>query len=269
MSNEAHTNSAATKKMPVVFLGHGSPMNAIATNDFTKRLSRLGKDLDTPKAILTISAHWMTKGTFVTHMQAPRTIHDFQGFPPALYEIQYPAPGSPEIADLICKDIKDPLVGSDDHEWGLDHGTWSVLKHLYPKANIPVLQLSLDMTKPAAFHFSMGQKLRKLREHGVLLIGSGNIVHNLRHIDWDESAKPLTWATEFDQWVKQKIDVRDFKALVQESVLSGAGQLSIPTPDHYYPLLYILGAAADDDDIEHIYEGFQNASISMRSIQIG
>jgi len=256
-------------KLPVVFLGHGSPMNAIAKNDFTKALAGLAKKLPKPQVILSISAHWMTQGTFVTHMEQPKTIHDFQGFPKALFEVQYPAPGSPKIADLLRQKISNPEILADDGHWGLDHGTWSVLKHIYPAANIPVFQLSLDMTQPPDFHYNLGKKLAFLREHDVLIIGSGNIVHNLRAINWNENAPAHHWAVEFDQWVKTKIDKWDFAPLVSQYLSSEAGKLSVPTPEHYYPLLYALGATSEQDKVHYIYEGIQNASISMRCIWFG
>jgi 4,5-DOPA dioxygenase extradiol len=258
-----------SEKMPILFFGHGSPMNAIENNNFTKAHSEIGKKLPPPKAILMISAHWMTQGTWVTHMPKPKTIHDFGGFPRELFAVEYPAPGSPEVAEMVQSQILNPKIGADDNEWGLDHGTWSVLKHVYPDANIPVVQLSLDMTKPPEYHFELGKKLRNLREQGVLIMASGNIVHNLRRISWDENAPVVDWAIEFDEWVKAKINSRDFQPLVKDSTNSPAGQLSIPTPDHYYPLLYILGASTEKDELSYVTEGFQNGSISMRSIKFG
>lgn len=254
-------------EMPILFLGHGSPMNAIEDNGFTKKMQNLGQTLPTPKAILVISAHWMTKGTWVTSMQNPRTIHDFYGFPQELFNIQYPAPGSPELASNVQNLVDQPNIGADDNEWGLDHGTWSVLKHLYPKANIPVVQLSLDMSQPPEFHFELGKKLKPLREQGILILGSGNIVHNLRKISWDYNAKPVDWSLEFDEWVKAKTLDRDFLPLVNEATKSEIGRLSIPTPDHYYPFLYILGAAQNNDELHFDIEGIQNGSISMRSFR--
>ncbi len=254
------------QKMPVAFIGHGSPMNALANNSYTEALARLGSSLPLPKAILCISAHWLTKGTFVTHMKRPKTIHDFYGFPKELFSVQYPAPGCPEIAELITKRVSEPEMTLDDQEWSLDHGTWSILKHIYPNADIPVFQLSLDMSKPPEFHYKLGSDLKFLRETGVFIVGSGNIVHNLRAIDWNEQASPNQQAIEFDNWVKEKIEDREFAPLVNEFMNSSQGRFSVPTPDHYYPLLYILGAVSDDDTAESIFEGFQNASISMRSL---
>jgi 4,5-DOPA dioxygenase extradiol len=259
--------TSSTHKMPVLFFGHGSPMNAIAHNDYTKALSTAAANLPTPKAILMISAHWMTRGTWVTAMQKPKTIHDFGGFPNELYQIEYPAAGNPEIAREIINHITSPHIGADETEWGLDHGAWSVLRHVYPKADIPVIQLSMDMTKPAEYHFELGEKLKFLRKQGVLIIGSGNITHNLRIFDWKENAPLLSWAVEFDQWVTEKLKTRDFKPLVSEYLKNKNGPIAQPTPDHYYPLLYVLGAVDEKDKLEFIYEGIQNASISMRSFK--
>jgi 4,5-DOPA dioxygenase extradiol len=261
--------SMQTPRMPTLFLGHGSPMNALEQNDFTRSLVKLATELPKPKAILCISAHWMTSGTWVTHMKKPKTIHDFYGFPQELFNVQYAAPGSPELAELVASTISQPKIFSDEEKWGLDHGTWSVLRHMHPKADIPIIQLSLDMTKPIEFHLALGKQLSPLRDLGILIVGSGNVVHNLRMISWNENANPHPWATEFDQWIKEKINARDFNAVVFEATKSQAGQLSIPTPDHYYPLLYILGASTPSDPIEYVYEGIQNAAISMRSIRFG
>lgn len=264
-----------TQRMPVLFLGHGSPMNAIQNNSFTQALNQLSRNLCRPKTILVISAHWMTKGTWLTHMNQPKTLHDFYGFPQALFDVQYKASGNPELAELIQKKITIPQIELDDREWGLDHGTWSVLRHLYPQADIPVVQLSLDMSQTEEFHFDLGKKIAFLRDQDVLLIGSGNIVHNLRKINWDENAPPADWAIEFDEWVKKRAIARDFKALVSDATKTEAGRLSIPTPDHYYPLLYILGAtdsansANDKDELHFDIEGIHNASLSMRSFRFG
>lgn len=262
-------NSNTKSKMPVLFLGHGSPMNAIEENDFTQALKNMSAKIPTPKAILCVSAHWLTEDTVVTSMTHPKTIHDFYGFPEALFKVQYPAPGKPELAKNISETIRDPKVFLDDHEWGLDHGTWSVLRHVYPKADIPVLQLSVAIGSPGEFHLQMGEKLRWLREQGVLIVGSGNIVHNLRQIRWESDAKAFDWALEFDQWSKEKILSRDFKTMAQKFFETSAGKLSVPTPDHYYPLLYILGASEKTDEVSFEYEGIQNGSISMRCVKFG
>lgn len=254
-------------RMPVLFLGHGSPMNAIETNDFTKSLNTLGARLEKPKAILCISAHWMTEGTWVTSMKTPRTIHDFYGFPQSLFDIQYPAPGSPEVASLVQKTVSEPQILADDHTWGLDHGTWSVLRHMYPEAQIPVLQMSVYLSQTAEYHLQVGEQLRKLRDEGVLIVGSGNIVHNLRTIRWEDNAQPFDWAIEFDEWVKKKVVEGDYKGLARYTD-SKAGLLSVPSPDHYYPLLYVLGAAEKNDELKFEFEGIQNGSISMRCLSL-
>lgn len=187
-----------SEKMPVLFLGHGSPMNALAHNSFTQGLNQMAQSFARPSSILCISAHWITRGTWVTHMERPRTIHDFGGFPKELFAVQYPAPGNPELAENLLRLIQHPLVQLDDDSWGLDHGTWSVLKHLYPEADIPVIQLSLDLGRPLEYHGDLGRQLAQLRQQGVLIVGSGNIVHNLKLLNWDEGAKPFDWALEFD-----------------------------------------------------------------------
>lgn len=252
-------------KMPVLFIGHGSPMNALADNQYTQMLNSLGKSLPAPKAILMVSAHWMTRGTWVTAMPKPRTIHDFGGFPKALFEVQYPAPGSPELARTISERIKSPQIGEDLQEWGLDHGTWSILRHIYPNADIPVVQLSLDMTKPASFHYELGKQLSFLRDENVLVIASGNVVHNLRFIEWDEHAKPHSFAVEFDQWIEENTHAKKDAELVKNYLDHKDGQLSNPTQDHYFPFLVMLGAAHGSTEVKTIYSEIQNASISMRS----
>lgn len=256
-------------KMPSLFIGHGSPMNAIETNQFTQTLNKLGKSLPRPEAILCISAHWMTAGTWVTEMQNPPTIHDFYGFPQALFDVQYPAPGGPEIAREVVAAAPLHHIKTDSHEWGLDHGTWSVLRHMYPEADVPVLQLSLNMNEGPEYHFQLAKEIAKLRSKGVMIIGSGNIVHNLRRLDWSKNARAYDWAIEFDEWMKDKILKRDFKAIQNDFLKSEAGKLSNPTLDHYYPVLYALGAGHDDEELKFEYEEIQNSSISMRSFRIG
>ncbi|HAR44313.1 MAG TPA: 4,5-DOPA dioxygenase extradiol [Bdellovibrionales bacterium] len=258
-----------SKRMPVLFIGHGSPVNAISDNPYTQRLRELGREIPKPQAILCISAHWMSEGSWITGMHNPKTIHDFYGFPKALFDIQYPAPGSPVTAAFIQKSVDDPKIRIDQEMWGIDHGTWSVLRHMYPKADIPVLQLSLYMEQPGDYHVKLGQQLRLLREQGVLIIGSGNIVHNLRQIRWEEDAQPYDWAVEFDEWSRDKILNRDIHSLARNYNQDFAGRISVPTPDHYYPLLYVLGASEERDVIRFEYEGIQNASISMRCLSFG
>ena len=202
-------------------------------------------------------------------MAQPRTIHDFGGFPEALYEVRYPAPGSPALAALVRETVGGGSVRVDQAEWGLDHGAWSVLRHLFPTADVPVVQLGIDYAQPARRHFELGEKLRSLREKGILILGSGNIVHNLRRISFDENAAPESWATEFDAWVKERLEKRDFEPLLSDLAAAPSGLLSVPTPDHYDPLLYVLGASDARDELRFEYEGIQNGSISMRSVSFG
>lgn len=256
-------------RLPVLFIGHGSPMNALADNPFTCKLAELGKTLPQPQAILCVSAHWMSEGSWVTNMPHPKTIHDFYGFPQALFDVQYPAPGSPAIAELIRDLVTSPSIHLDNEFWGLDHGAWSILRHMYPAADIPVLQLSVYIEQPPEYHFALGQQLRQLREHGILVVGSGNIVHNLRMMNWAEDARPYDWAVEFDAWVKDRLAARDYPSLLTCALDSVAGKLSVPAPDHWYPLLYTLGAADPADVLRFEYEGIDNSSISMRSLSFG
>ena len=259
------------EKMPVLFIGHGSPMNAIEDNIFSKRWQQMGKEIPTPKAVVVVSAHWLTKGTMVTAMPNPKTIHDFGGFPQALFDVQYPAPGSPELATEIQKLITNPAVELD-HDWGLDHGTWSVVKHMYPDADIPVLQLSIDYYKPAAYHYELAKQLLALRKKGVLIIGSGNMVHNLRMVAWDKLNEPeygFDWALEMNDVFKNKISNGFHKELIQYEKLHKAATLAIPTPDHYYPLLYILALQTDNDKVEFFNDKAVGGSLTMTSVKIG
>ncbi len=256
-------------RQPVLFVGHGSPMNAIEDNAYTRALSALGARLPRPEAVLCVSAHWLTRGTAVTGMAQPRTIHDFGGFPEALDQVSYPAPGSPELAALVRETVGGGTVAIDASEWGLDHGAWSVLRHLYPKADVPVVQLGVDFGASARRHYELGAKLRPLREKGVLILGSGNVVHNLRRISFDEDAEPEAWAVEFDAWVKAKLGTRDFESLLGDPAAAPSGRLAVPTPDHYDPLLYVLGASDARDELRYEYEGIQNGSISMLSVSFG
>lgn len=256
--------------MPVLFIGHGNPMNAIRDTPFTRALACLGSTLPHPRAVLCISAHWMTRrGTWITHMSDPRIIYDFYGFPQELFDVTYPAPGDPAIAARITRDSADPIIQSDHSAWGIDHGAWSVLKHMYPAADVPILQLSIDMTQGPEFHFALGQKLKYLRREGILLLGSGNVVHNLRQVDFAEDAQPFDWAVEFDAWLKQRLQDKDYNAILHDATASSAGKLSIPTPDHWYPLLYALGNSDKSDSLRFEYEGIENASISMRCLSLG
>jgi 4,5-DOPA dioxygenase extradiol len=244
-------------------------MNAIASNQFTLTLQDLGERIPTPQAILCISAHWLTEGTWVTHMPHPRTIHDFYGFPKALFDIQYPAVGSPMLADLVKLSIEHPTINADNEMWGLDHGTWSVMRHLYPDASIPIVQLSIYLEQPGDYHYQIGTQLKALRQQGILIVGSGNVVHNLPKIVWGANPQAYDWAIEFDEWVKNKLLTRDFTALKKHYLDSPSGQLSVPTPDHYFPLLYVLGAVDTQDALQFEYEEIQNGSISMRSLSFG
>ncbi len=261
-----------SSRMPALFIGHGNPMNAIEDNSFTRALGLLGRKVDDqfglPKAILCISAHWLSAGTFVTAQSDPKTIHDFYGFPQALFDIRYPAPGDPALAKDLSQTVTDPSVRLDS-SWGLDHGTWSILKHLYPLAHIPVLQLSIDMSEPPSFHFELGQKLEFLRSRGVLIVGSGNIVHNLRRFSPQTDAKPEAWALEFDGQVKTCLENRNYEPLLQALLETEAGKLSVPTLDHYLPLLYVLGASKRQENLSFEFDGIQNGSISMRSLSFG
>lgn len=259
------------EKLPILFIGHGSPMNAIEDNEFTRRWTQMGKEIPIPKAVVVISAHWLTKGTFVTAMPSPKTIHDFGGFPQALFDVQYPAPGNPELATEIQKLITNPAVELD-HDWGLDHGTWSVVKHMYPDADIPVLQLSIDYYKPAAYHYELAKQLLALRKKGVLIIGSGNMVHNLRMVAWDKLKEPeygFDWALEMNTIFKDKITNGFHKELMDYENLNKAAKLAIPSPDHYYPLLYILALQTDNDKVEFFNDKAVGGSLTMTSVKIG
>lgn len=255
--------------LPAIFFGHGNPMNAIGDNGYTSSWRKIGGEIPTPKAILSISAHWFVPGTGVTVATAPKTIHDFSGFPPALYRVQYPAPGDPALARRVQK-LLSPEDVVLDNSWGLDHGTWSVLRHVYPAANIPVVQLSINETKPAAFHFEIGKKLAPLRDEGVLIVGSGNLVHNLHTYAWGRhSHDPYAWAVRFENAAKQMIMANNLKPLVNYETLGPDAALSIPTPDHYLPLLYVLAAGQQGEPIRFPVEGVDGGSISMLTVQIG
>jgi len=255
--------------MPSIFLGHGSPMNALADNPFTREWAALGIRIPRPRAILCISAHWYTTSTAVTISTSPRTIHDFGGFPRELYLVHYPAPGDPQLAERI-RQMLTPVPTALDEEWGLDHGTWSVLKHMYPDADLPVVQLSIDATKPPAFHYEIGQRLAPLREDGVLILGSGNVVHNLSAFVWGRQGGNLgDTADIFDARVRELITARDNQSLIHYDTLGPEAAFAIPTPDHYYPLLYTLGAGKVDDLIQFPVSGIAGGAISMLAVQIG
>lgn len=257
------------KPMPVIFFGHGNPMNALAHNTWTEGWASLGARMPQPRAVLSVSAHWYLPGTRVTSTPAPRTIYDFAGFPPALRAIKYPAPGEPKLASHI-QTLLAPLSVTLDKRWGLDHGSWSVLCHVFPEANIPVLQLSLDETQPAAFHYEVGKRLAPLRDEGVLVMGSGNLVHNLHAYAWGRrQIKPFDWAERFEERARDLILAGDHEPLVNYETLGRDAQLSIPTPEHYLPLLYILALQREHEKVSFPVDGFDGGSVSMLSVKIG
>lgn len=264
------TNGPDTSpKMPVLFLGHGSPMNAIEENQFVAGFRTLGQELQTPKAILCISAHWETKGTHVTAMDHPRTIHDFGGFPKALHEVQYPAPGSPELA-MATRQLLQPTEVGLDHSWGLDHGAWSVIKHLYPNANIPVVQMSIDYTKSPTYHYELARSLAGLRRKGVLILGSGNMVHNLGRVAWDQLDVTFAydWAQEASDRMKKYIMSDDHRPLIDYGRQGRAFDMAIPTPEHYLPLLYALALKAKSDGISLFNDEPVAGALTMTSVKI-
>ena len=257
-----------TVPMPTLFFGHGNPMNSLQRNSFTDGWAAIGRQLPRPQAILAVSAHWYVPGTFVTAMPSPRTIHDFGGFPKELYEVQYPAPGDPELANRVRSLLSPEPVGGDDN-WGLDHGTWSVLCHVFPKADIPVVQLSIDRTQPAAFHYEIGKRLAPLRDEGILIIGSGNLVHNLHTYSWGRHpVDPFVWAVQFENNARDLLLAGNDNALVEYDQLGSEAKLSIPTPEHYLPLLYIIALRRKNDEVRFPVEGFDGGSISMLTVQI-
>ncbi|MEN4890763.1 4,5-DOPA dioxygenase extradiol [Erwinia billingiae] len=257
-------------RMPALFLGHGSPMNVLEENVYTEAWRELGQTLPRPKAIVAVSAHWYTRGTAVTAMEKPRTIHDFGGFPQALFDTTYPAPGSPDLARQVV-DALTPYDVRLDQEWGFDHGSWGVLIKMYPEADIPVVQLSVDGTQPPAYHFELGRKLATLREQGVMIVASGNVVHNLRMVRWEGNAEPYPWASSFNDYVRENLNWEgeaEQHPLVNFSQHSGAA-LSNPTPEHYLPLLYVLGARLPGEAVSIPVDGLVMSSLSMLSVQVG
>ena len=255
--------------MPTIFFGHGNPMNAVLNNSYSEGWRRIGEQTPRPKAILSISAHWFVPETAVTISTAPRTIHDFGGFPRELYQVQYPAPGDPELARRV-QQLLAPLPVNLDDSWGLDHGTWSVLRHVYPDADVPVVQLSIDETRPAAFHFELGRKLAPLRDERILIMGSGNLVHNLHTYAWGQHMPdPYDWAVQFETKAKEIMLAGEYKALVEYEQLGPEALLSIPTPDHYLPLLYVLGASRQGERITFPVEGVDGGSVSMLTVCVG
>lgn len=261
----------STGKMPVLFVGHGSPMNAIEENEFSAGWRMAGETLPKPSMILCVSAHWETDGTFVTAVPKPKTIHDFYGFPKQLFAVQYPAPGNPQMAKEISDEIKSTEVGLDE-KWGLDHGAWSVIKHMYPNADVPVVQFSLDRRKDLDFHFELAKELSFLRTKGVLIVGSGNMVHNLSVIAWNkmnESEYGYEWACEADYKFKKVVNSGDFKSLVDYQNLGREVRLAVPTPEHFIPLIYTLGLKEESDNLSWFNDKLVLGSISMSSLMIG
>lgn len=263
--NLTNHSKSGRPRMPVMFVGHGNPMHAISDNEFSRGWQRMAGGL-APKAIVCISAHWETRGTRVTMAPKPKTIHDFGGFPPELHAVQYPAPGAPDLGNNIINTVKGHTV-AEDHEWGLDHGAWSVIRHMFPKADVPAIQLSLDRNMAFGAHYELGQELAFLRRQGVLVIGSGNIVHNLRRAKWD-SNEPYDWALEFDELSRKLILDGNHAALIKGGKLNSAANLSIPTPEHFLPLLYVLALKKKGEEVSFFNERIDMGSMSMRSLVI-
>jgi 4,5-DOPA dioxygenase extradiol len=265
------SSGESTDKMPVLFIGHGSPMNAIEDNEFSRSWHDLAKSLPVPKAILCVSAHWETSGTFVTSMPNPATIHDFGGFPKQLYEVQYPAPGSPELAHAVKQTVSETEVGLDE-KWGLDHGAWSVIRKIYPMANVPVIQMSLDYHKNSQSHYDLAKELTLFRRKGVLIIGSGNLVHNLGRIAWDHANDPefgFDWALHANEIFKKLILSNNSKELIRYQMLGREVQMAIPTPDHYLPMLYSLALKEENETVSIFNDKAVMGSLTMTSFRIG
>jgi len=258
-----------TKPMLAIFFGHGNPMNTLDRNAWTDGWSAIGKEIPKPKAVLAVSAHWYIPGTFVTAIPAPRTIHDFGGFPRELYEVKYPAPGDPNLATRVQKLLAPIKVGLD-MKWGLDHGTWSVLHHVFPQADIPVIQLSIDNTQPAGFHYEIGKRLAPLRDEGVLIMGSGNLVHNLHAYAWGQRhIEPFDWAVQFEERIHELLLAHEDGPLIEYEGLGSNAMLSVPTPDHYLPLLYVIALRTGLEQVSFPIKGFDGGSISMLAVKIG
>ena len=258
-----------TSSMPAIFFGHGNPMNALSNNSYTEGWRTIGQDLPKLKAILSISAHWFVPQVAVTENSSPRTIHDFGGFPRELYEVQYPAPGNPELARHVQR-LLAPLPVAMDESWGLDHGTWSVLRHVYPGADVPVVQLSIDETRPASFHFEIGKQLASVRDEGILIMGSGNLIHNLHAYGWGRQIpNPYDWAVRFETTAREMIVAGHYEPLINYESLGPDALLSIPTPDHYFPLLYVLGSRQEGEAVTFPVEGVDGGSISMLTVKVG
>jgi 4,5-DOPA dioxygenase extradiol len=275
MSNLAQFNtftgslSLQENLMPVLFIGHGSPMNGIEDNEFSTKWAGIARDIPQPKAVVVVSAHWFTRGTQVTAMDFPKTIHDFGGFPQALFDVEYPAPGNPELALETAKLIKSTAIGLD-HDWGLDHGAWTVVRHMYPNADIPVLQLSIDYTKDAPYHYTLAKELYGLRKKGVLILGSGNMVHNLRMMSWEMiNGGGYDWALEMNDKFKDLILSREHQRLADYRNLGREAMLAIPTPEHYLPLMYTLGLQGANEEISLFNDKAVGGSLTMTSLRIG
>jgi 4,5-DOPA dioxygenase extradiol len=255
--------------MPAIFFGHGNPMNALLKNGYSDGWAAIGNSIPRPKAVLAVSAHWYVPATAVTAGLAPRTIHDFGGFPPELYQVEYPAPGSPELAHRV-QDLLAPVSVELNERWGLDHGTWSVLCHVFPQADIPVVQLSIDETQPPEFHYEIGKRLGPLREEGILIIGSGNIVHNLHTYAWGRHrVEPFDWAVRFERRARELLLTGDDAPLIAYETLGRDAMLSVPTPEHYLPLLYVIALRREGEQVSFPVEGVDGGSVSMLTIQVG
>ncbi len=258
-----------TEGMPVIFFGHGNPMNALLDNEYTRNWAAIGREVPRPRAVLSVSAHWYLPGTMVTAMPDPRTIYDFGGFPQELYQVTYPAPGDPALARRI-ESLLAPTPVALDHSWGLDHGTWSVLCHVFPDADIPVLQLSIDETRPPAFHYEIAKRLAPLRDEGVLIIGSGNLVHNLHTYAWGRhKVEPFDWAVKFEQRARALLLAGEDGPLINYESMGREAMLSIPTPEHYLPLLYVIALARKGEQVSFPVEGVDGGSVSMLTVRIG
>ena len=263
------TTGAANQRMPVLFIGHGNPMNALERNEYTDAWRRIGADLPRPQAILSVSAHWYTPGARVTAQERPRTIHDFGGFPQPLFEVEYPAPGSPALARRV-RDLLAPVPVAFDERWGLDHGTWSVLVHMFPRADVPVVQLGIDETLTPEQHWDLGVRLRPLREEGVLIFGSGDVVHNLHTYAWGRHpVEPYDWALRFEQVIRTAIEENDLDTVVGYKKLGRDAALAAPTPDHFLPLVYVLAQTRPEEPVTYPVEGFDGGSVSMLGVRIG
>lgn len=255
--------------MPAFFFGHGNPMNALLKNAYTDGWAHIGNSIPRPKAVLSVSAHWYLPATSVTANISPRTIHDFGGFPRELYRVEYPAPGSLELASRV-RDMLAPVAVGLDESWGLDHGTWSVLCHVFPQADIPVVQLSIDETQPPQFHYEVGKRLAPLRDEGVLIIGSGNLVHNLHTYAWGQHrVEPFDWAVRFEEQARGFLLSGDDAPLIAYETLGRDAQLSVPTPEHYLPLLYVIAVRREGELVSFPIEGVDGGSVSMLTVQIG